>query len=264
MRDARERGDRRGTDRRGGDRVVERRQVAQRRRSRRRPRRRRATASRNRAPPWTTRYPTASIDAASIPRRGHLGERGVDGPSRVPRRPRPADQSTVRRTAAVRSGGSRTVALSVADPGFRTRTRTADRRPTTARSSRGSRRVLAELARVGGGAQPRVDQVLAERGRAGLEAGHPVDDVHDEVEPVEVVAHDHVERRRDGPLLLVAADVEVGVVRPPVGQPVDQPRIAVVGEDDRLVGREQRIELAGPAGRADAPCRPGGASGRRR
>ena len=29
----------------------------------------------------------------------------------------------------------------------------------------------------------------------------------------------------------------------PVGQPVNQPRIAVEGEDDRLVGGEQRVEI---------------------
>ncbi len=34
------------------------------------------------------------------------------------------------------------------------------------------------------------------------------------------------------------------MVGPPVGQPVDQPRVAVVGEDDRPVGREERVELA--------------------
>ena len=33
------------------------------------------------------------------------------------------------------------------------------------------------------------------------------------------------------------------MVRPSVREAVDQPRVAVVGEDDRLVGREQRVEL---------------------
>ena len=45
-------------------------------------------------------------------------------------------------------------------------------------------------------------------------------------------------------LLLVAAHVEVVVVGAAVGQPVDQPRVAVVGEDDRLVGGEERVEVA--------------------
>jgi hypothetical protein len=33
------------------------------------------------------------------------------------------------------------------------------------------------------------------------------------------------------------------VIGPATGQPMDQPRVAVVGEDDRLVGGEQGIEL---------------------
>src|SRR3984893_11940377 len=71
------------------------------------------------------------------------------------------------------------------------------------------------------------------------ELRHAVDHVADEMEAVEVVAHDHIERRGRRPLLLVAANVDVAVV----GAPVDQPGIAVMGKDDRLVGREQRIEI---------------------
>ena len=33
------------------------------------------------------------------------------------------------------------------------------------------------------------------------------------------------------------------MVRPPVRQPVDQPRVAVVGEKDRLVRGEEGVEL---------------------
>ncbi len=36
--------------------------------------------------------------------------------------------------------------------------------------------------------------------------------------------------------------MDVGVVGPPVGQPVDQPRVAMVSEDHRSVGGEQRVE----------------------
>ena len=64
------------------------------------------------------------------------------------------------------------------------------------------------------------------------------------MEAVEVVQHDHVERRRRRALFLVAAHVQVLVVRAPVGQAVDQPRVAVEGEDDRLVLGEQGVEIA--------------------
>jgi hypothetical protein len=61
---------------------------------------------------------------------------------------------------------------------------------------------------------------------------------------VEVVEHHHVKRRRGGALLLVSAHVDVAVVGAAVGEAVDQRRIAVVGEDHRLAGGEQRVELA--------------------
>ena len=99
------------------------------------------------------------------------------------------------------------------------------------------------LARIGAVAQPLVGHVLAQvRGALG-QAGDAVDHVHHEVEAVEVVEHHHVERRRGGALLLVAAHVDVVVVGAAVGQAVDQQRVAVVGEDHRPPGGEQRVEL---------------------
>jgi hypothetical protein len=86
--------------------------------------------------------------------------------------------------------------------------------------------------------------VLAEPGRLAGQSRDAVDDVDHEMEAVEVVEHDHVERRRRRPFLLVATHVQVAVVRASIRQPVDEPRIPVVGEDDRPVGREQRVELA--------------------
>ena len=74
----------------------------------------------------------------------------------------------------------------------------------------------------------------------------------------------HVERRGRGALLLVAAHVEVVVVGAPVGQPVDQPRVAVVGEDHRLVAGEQRVEVGVGQPVRVLARRPAAASGRRR
>ena len=48
----------------------------------------------------------------------------------------------------------------------------------------------------------------------------PIDDVLHQVEPVQLVLHPHVERRRDRALFLVAPDVQVAVGSA-VGQPVD-------------------------------------------
>ena len=76
------------------------------------------------------------------------------------------------------------------------------------------------------------------------QAFYSVGYVGDEVEAVEVVHHHHVEWRSCRTLLFVAAHVQVRMVGAAVGQPVDQPRIAVVGEDDRLVGGEEVVEVA--------------------
>ena len=70
-----------------------------------------------------------------------------------------------------------------------------------------------------------------------------VDGVHHEVEAVQIVQHRHVEGRGDGALFLVAADVDVVVVGAAVCQPVDQPRIGMEGEDDRLVLGEEVVEV---------------------
>src|SRR5438874_899721 len=80
-------------------------------------------------------------------------------------------------------------------------------------------------------------------GRPRTEAGDAVDDVHHEVEAVEIVEHDHVERRRGRALLLVPPHVQVGVAVTAVRQPVDEPRVPVVGEDDRPGGGEEVVEL---------------------
>ena len=98
--------------------------------------------------------------------------------------------------------------------------------------------VVAGLPRVGAVAQSARPPSAWRRSAArGAEAGHAVDHVHHEMEAVQVVEHHHVERRGGGALLLVAAHVEVVVVGAPVGEAVDQPGVAVVGEDDRAVAR---------------------------
>ena len=70
-----------------------------------------------------------------------------------------------------------------------------------------------------------------------------VDGVHHEVEAIQVVQHRHVEGRGDGALFLVTADVKVAVVGAAVGEPVDQPRVAMEGEDHRPVLGEELVEV---------------------
>ena len=166
----------------------------------------------NRSPPWTTRWPTASIGAPA----------GAQRRPPRPRRPSPASASRGRAPAdrPIERPGASGRAARCTRRLERRRTRVQDEdahgcvvasvRPASSRGSppgprraRGRRRARRSRSssrcwRSDAACEPR--------------PGHPVDDVDDQVEPVEVVAHDHVERRRDRALLLVAADVEVGVV----------------------------------------------------
>ena len=80
-------------------------------------------------------------------------------------------------------------------------------------------------------------------GGAGAQTRHAVDDVDDQVEAVEIIQHHHVERRRGRPFFLVPANVQLMVIGPAIRQAMDQPGIAVEGEDDRLVPGEQDIEI---------------------
>jgi hypothetical protein len=90
------------------------------------------------------------------------------------------------------------------------------------------------------------------RGRG--QAGHAVDHVHDQVEAVEVVEHHHVERRGGGALLLVAAQAEALVIGPPVGEPMDQPGVAVERDDHR--SRVKSASKAFAARYCSAGCLP--------
>ena len=75
------------------------------------------------------------------------------------------------------------------------------------------------------------------------EALDAIDGIPGEVETIHVIAHCHIERRCGRAFFLVTAHVKVGVILAAVCQAMDQPRIAVKSEDDRLIGRENGIEI---------------------
>jgi hypothetical protein len=89
------------------------------------------------------------------------------------------------------------------------------------------------------GGHEQLEHVLAV-GRTAAELWQAVDDIGDQVEAVHIVQHRHVERHSDRALLLVTADVEIVTVMPAVSQAMDEPGIAVVGDDDRFVAGEER------------------------
>jgi hypothetical protein len=84
--------------------------------------------------------------------------------------------------------------------------------------------------------------LLGVRGH-GTESGDTIDDVGHEVKAIEIIHHHHVERRHGGPFFFEAAHMQIFMVGAAIGEPLNQPRIAVVGEDNRLVGGEQRVEI---------------------
>src|SRR5262245_50598719 len=92
-----------------------------------------------------------------------------------------------------------------------------------------------------------VDELVADRllgvGGPRPKLRHAVDHVAYQVEAIEIVQHAHVEGCRGGALFLVAAYVNVVMARSPVSQPVNERRVTVEGEDNRLVGSEPRIKI---------------------
>src|SRR5207248_11675150 len=93
-------------------------------------------------------------------------------------------------TAVASPSGSTTESFRLVEPALTTRTVLIRPDPVANLGI-----VLAMLARVGACANPAVAHLLAQRARGLGQAGHAVDHVHEQVEPVEVVQHHHVERR---------------------------------------------------------------------
>jgi hypothetical protein len=65
-----------------------------------------------------------------------------------------------------------------------------------------------------------------------------------QMEPIQVVPHGHVERRGSSAFLFIAAYVQVVVIEPPVGKPMDEPRVAVKSEDHGFVASKDGVEIA--------------------
>src|SRR4051794_21086855 len=169
-----------------------------------------STGSRKRVPPCTTRWTAASNEVSGRSSSAFLRAADLSG-ARVASEPQ---------SACALATGSRvptTIALTLSElePALMTRTRVIavpkrrSVRPGPARDLRG---ILTGRPSVGGGGQSGVDHLLPQRRRPLPEARYAVDNVDDQVEAVDVVAHGHVERRRDRALFLVAPDVQVGVV----------------------------------------------------
>ena len=88
-----------------------------------------------------------------------------------------------------------------------------------------------------------VAQRLFEISGGRTELRKTINDILCEVEAVHVVEDGHVERRGDGPFLLVAADVKTVVIGAAIRESMNEPRVSVIGEDDWFVLREEGVEI---------------------
>lgn len=87
-----------------------------------------------------------------------------------------------------------------------------------------------------------VQHGFAQGVRLGAQVGNIIEDIAYQMKPIQAVQHGHVKGRRGGAFLLVAPNVDVGVVGTAVGEAMNRPWVAMIGKDDGTVRREQRIE----------------------
>jgi hypothetical protein len=83
-----------------------------------------------------------------------------------------------------------------------------------------------------------IHERLFDVSRSRTKLRQPVDRIAGEMKAIEIVQYRHIEWSRDCAFFLVAADVQVVMVGSPVREAMNQPGIAVIGEDNRLVLRE--------------------------
>src|SRR6516225_2262763 len=89
-----------------------------------------------------------------------------------------------------------------------------------------------------------VEQGLASARPGDAETRHAVDRVDSQAKAVGLVLNGELQRRVDVALLLVAPYVNVVLMRPVVGEPVDQPGVGVEIKDDRPIRGEEGLELS--------------------
>ena len=88
-----------------------------------------------------------------------------------------------------------------------------------------------------------VAQELFEMSADALQARDAVDYVTRDVKSIQIVQNRHIEGSSGCSFFLVSADMEIVMIGTPISKAVNQPGITVIGKDDWLVGREDRVEL---------------------
>ena len=88
-----------------------------------------------------------------------------------------------------------------------------------------------------------IAEVLFDICRFGSQAGKTVDHITNQMEAVEIIPYHHIERCGGTSFFFVSPDMQVLMIGPPVGKPVDQLWIAVKGENDWFIGGENGIKI---------------------
>src|SRR5437660_713401 len=88
-----------------------------------------------------------------------------------------------------------------------------------------------------------VAQQLFEVASDALQPWNTVHYIPSQVEAIKIVQDRHVERRCRRALLFVAPHMEIVMIVPAISEAVNQPGIAVIGKDDRLIHREHGVEI---------------------
>src|ERR1700676_2329239 len=77
-----------------------------------------------------------------------------------------------------------------------------------------------------------------------LEGGHAVDHIDGQVEAIDLIHNREFQRSIDISFLFITADMKISVIRAFVSELMNQPRVTMKIEDDRLVRGEEGIEVA--------------------
>ena len=72
---------------------------------------------------------------------------------------------------------------------------------------------------------------------------NPVDHVHHQMKAIKVIEHGHVKWSGGGTFLFVTTHVKIFMIGAAVCQAMNEPRITVISENDRLAGGEKRIKI---------------------
>ena len=77
-----------------------------------------------------------------------------------------------------------------------------------------------------------------------LQSRHAVNDIDGEVEAVDLVTNRQFQRSIDVSPLHISTHVNVDMICAPIGELVNEPRISMEIEDNRLVRSEKRVKVA--------------------